>query len=286
MAPFRISKSALVLVTLAIILSVTIAINGFSSPEVVAQITGTVIINNGSGYTNSTTVTLNLSCESAVDMQFSNDNTTWSDWEPYDTTRVWNLSDLPEGADAAQKTVFVNFDTSNQIVSASATVIVDPVPPLPFITIQVSSVENNELLFDGSYSEDNIGIVSYVWNFGDGNTTNGMTVTHAYSTYGNFTGALTITDEAGNTATTSFWVKIPITTTSTPTTTPTPTSTPVIQTPKPTVTVMPSTQPSPTVPGFAVSTITLVVILAVAAIIFMGIVIVVVISRSKPKSTN
>ncbi|NOQ78028.1 MAG: S8 family serine peptidase [Gammaproteobacteria bacterium] len=49
--------------------------------------------------------------------------------------------------------------------------------------------------FDGSNSTDNDGeIVSYIWDFGDGNTASGITATHTYTVDGTFNATLTVTD--------------------------------------------------------------------------------------------
>ncbi len=64
-------------------------------------------------------------------------------------------------------------------------------------TVEVAT----EVPFDGSGSTDNIGVTSYEWDFGDGATATGETVTHNYSTEGNFTVTLTVADAAGNTDT-------------------------------------------------------------------------------------
>ena len=56
------------------------------------------------------------------------------------------------------------------------------------------------LPFDGSGSTDSDGtIVSYDWDFGDGNTDTGMSTTHAYSTADTYTVTLTVTDDDGAT---------------------------------------------------------------------------------------
>jgi PKD repeat protein/heme-degrading monooxygenase HmoA len=52
--------------------------------------------------------------------------------------------------------------------------------------------------FDGSRSSDPDGtIVSYDWNFGDGHTGSGVTLTHTYSAAGLYTVTLTVTDSTG-----------------------------------------------------------------------------------------
>jgi YD repeat-containing protein len=69
--------------------------------------TGTITIDSGAALTNSTTVTLTLSCNDAngcSQMQFSNDNITYSTPEPFASTKVWTLSP-GDGI----KTVYIKF---------------------------------------------------------------------------------------------------------------------------------------------------------------------------------
>jgi hypothetical protein len=58
---------------------------------------------------------------------------------------------------------------------------------------------NVPITFDGSASYDSDGgeIVSYDWDFGDGNTGTGMTPQHTYTTDGIYTVSLTVTDDEG-----------------------------------------------------------------------------------------
>jgi PKD repeat protein len=58
--------------------------------------------------------------------------------------------------------------------------------------------------FDGSASTDSDGTISgYSWDFGDGTGAPGSTTTHTYAQAGNYTVALTVTDDLGTTATES-----------------------------------------------------------------------------------
>jgi PKD repeat protein len=62
--------------------------------------------------------------------------------------------------------------------------------------------------FDASGSTDNVGIVSYEWDFGDGTTESGMTLTHTYSEPGSYMVTLTVKDAAGNSDSDSIIVTV------------------------------------------------------------------------------
>ena len=67
--------------------------------------------------------------------------------------------------------------------------------------------------FDGSGSYDpdggpNNGIVSYQWDFGDGNTGIGPVVYHTYYNAGTYTATLTVTDDEGTTGSTSVMITV------------------------------------------------------------------------------
>ena len=79
--------------------------------------------------------------------------------------------------------------------------VVDTTKPVanagPNQTVNVGATVN----FDASSSTDNVGIISYAWDFGDGTTGTGKTTTHAYTGPGTYTARLTVQDQAGNNAT-------------------------------------------------------------------------------------
>ncbi|MEM3765821.1 MAG: PKD domain-containing protein [Candidatus Bathyarchaeia archaeon] len=66
--------------------------------------------------------------------------------------------------------------------------------------------------FDASASTDNVGIVSYEWDFGDGTTATGQTTYHTYAKAGVYNVTLTVRDEAGNVNADSVIVTIVVST--------------------------------------------------------------------------
>lgn len=76
--------------------------------------------------------------------------------------------------------------------------------PTPLFTFSPTAPGVNEtVFFNASTSIAGAGhaIVSYRWTFGDGATASGITTSHAYATAGTYTVQLTVTDEAGQSAT-------------------------------------------------------------------------------------
>jgi PKD domain len=71
-------------------------------------------------------------------------------------------------------------------------------------------VNNGEVVgFDGSESNVSLGATSYVWNFGDGSTSqSGASVFHSFTYGGAYQVSLTITDGGGNTATVTNTVTV------------------------------------------------------------------------------
>jgi len=81
----------------------------------------------------------------------------------------------------------------------STTVIMNAVPVASFTETAHTVLTNEQISFDASNSYDPDGTISYNWDFGDGNTATGVTVSHAYSDNGSYSVTLTVTDNAGAT---------------------------------------------------------------------------------------
>jgi hypothetical protein len=78
---------------------------------------GSISINANAAETNSTSVNLTLSASDAngvSQMRFSNDQTTWSNWEEYNTEKTWNLTSGFE-----TKTIYVQFRDNAGLISLS-----------------------------------------------------------------------------------------------------------------------------------------------------------------------
>ena len=84
---------------------------------------------------------------------------------------------------------FIPFLTSSALIT----------PPIANFTYSPEkTVVNETITFDASSSYDPDGyIVSYEWDFGDGNTGTGEVITHSYSSAGDYTVNLTVTDNDG-----------------------------------------------------------------------------------------
>jgi len=89
-------------------------------------------------------------------------------------------------------------DNSQTSTTATSEITVD-FPPIAAFSASVKAAPRGlPILFDASASMDPDGsIVSYAWDFGDGQTGAGISVTHAYATNGTFTVRLTVTDDLG-----------------------------------------------------------------------------------------
>jgi len=84
----------------------------------------------------------------------------------------------------------------------------DNVPPVAEAGPDMAGVVGEALEFDASDSTDNVGIVSYEWNFGDGESAAGVTASHAYAEPGNYTVTLTVKDAAGNSGSDTLTVTV------------------------------------------------------------------------------
>lgn len=85
------------------------------------------------------------------------------------------------------------------------------VPRASFTVSPQSGFRTTLFQFDGAKSSDTDGTVAgFHWNFGDGKSASGKSVTHKFDASGTFDVELTITDNGGATATTARFVDVAI----------------------------------------------------------------------------
>jgi len=106
--------------------------------------TGSILINGDAAFTTSTAVTLTLSATDAgsgiAQMQFSNDNVTWSAPEAYATSKAWTLT-TGDGI----KTVYARFidNAGNVSIAYNDTIILDTTAPTVSITAPAAGLTND-----------------------------------------------------------------------------------------------------------------------------------------------
>jgi len=98
------------------------------------------------------------------------------------------VTDDKGATDTTTKNITITETLSNQSPTAS------------FTANPTSGIAPLEVSFNASSSSDSDGtIISYAWDFKDGNTGNGQTINHTFSSTGSYNVGLTITDNEGAT---------------------------------------------------------------------------------------
>jgi len=145
---------------------------------------GTVVINTKTKYTNSLSVSLTLSAKDkasgVTQMQFSNDNSSWSSAETYSTTKTWSLS-----SGDGKKTVYAKFkDTpGNWSKAVSDTIILDTTgPSTPVVTDDgINTAVTTKLNAKWTSTDSGSGIAEYQYKITQ-DSTSGPTIVDWTST--------------------------------------------------------------------------------------------------------
>jgi len=84
----------------------------------------------------------------------------------------------------------------------------DEISPVAVAGSNIDVEPDVEFTLDAGESSDNIGITVYNWDLGDDEIKSGLTITHSYSTEGEYVVTLTVIDEAGNTDRSSVTITV------------------------------------------------------------------------------
>jgi PKD repeat protein len=97
-------------------------------------------------------------------------------------------------------------DTTTRTVTVTAP---NQPPTASFTFAPTNPDPGQNVVFNAAASSDPDGtITAYAWNFGDGGTASGATVSHAYGAAGTYTVTLTVTDNLGATGTTTRTITV------------------------------------------------------------------------------
>jgi PKD repeat protein len=192
---------------------------GYVAPFVAAP--GLIVQTNTSTYQTDDTLTVNISggASNGIAMiQFNNPSGTpkWAVQGLFSGSGTFTYSlRVPSSWNDGTWTVYVR----SSLTTAYATFnISNPAPPTPSANkppianagSAKTAVVGDSVSFDGSASNDPDGIlILYTWDFGDGSTGTGATVSHTYTVAGTYTVTLTVKDNlaATGTATTTATIK-------------------------------------------------------------------------------
>jgi PKD repeat protein len=102
-------------------------------------------------------------------------------------------------------------DDKGAVDEYSTTITVDYIPPTAMFTYDpmVNITTATEIAFTDNSTAGDFNITSWLWDFGEGNTTNTTNATYTFAVAGNYTVSLTVTDT--NDATNAYEVVIEVT---------------------------------------------------------------------------
>jgi PKD repeat protein len=168
-------------------------------PITTVSLTGT--LGDEGWFKSEVTVTLSATDDflGVNEIRYSLDNMSWTGYTvPLVMTNEGNTSLYYKSIDRA----------GNSENAKLETIRIDKTAPIAIAGQNRKANVAEKITFDASSSSDNFGIVSYRWDFGDGTSETSMITSHAYSSPETYTAALTVKDEAGNTATQEIKVTV------------------------------------------------------------------------------
>jgi PKD repeat protein len=159
-----------------------------------------------------------LSGSAPLAVQFSSDGS--ADPDGTITAYSWQFGDGTTATESDPSKTYTSTGTftavltvtDNDGVTASDSVVVTVSNTAPSAVVSATPQSGNfplTVAFDGGRSSDPDGtITAYSWQFGDGATGQGATISHTYAARGTYTAKLTVTDNGGKTATAQVTISV------------------------------------------------------------------------------
>ncbi|MFW6072060.1 MAG: PQQ-binding-like beta-propeller repeat protein [Thermoplasmatota archaeon] len=129
------------------------------------------------------------------------------DFQNVGSVNQYEFTDITVGNHTAEVKAVAE-SNNYDIDSIEFTVEEDTTPPTADAGEDRTVKVDEKVTFDALGSSDNREITSYEWDFDDGTTANGETVTHKFDEKGTYEVTLTVSDEAGNTDTDTVTVTV------------------------------------------------------------------------------
>src|SRR2546422_1363486 len=136
------------------------------------------------------------------------DGTTWTPNMKVNDDSLNNYQDYPSIAVDSAGDVFSAFLATRAIGRDVYAATPDLVAPTANAGSATTVDQGAMGAFDGSGSTDNVGVTGYRWAFGDNSSATTVTASHVYVRPGSYAASLTVTDAAGNSATSRFTVTV------------------------------------------------------------------------------
>jgi len=128
------------------------------------------------------------------DLGYPSGGNYWSDYTSVDLFSGLYQID-PNGDGIGDMPYIIDSDNRDRYPLMS---IVDTIKPVANAGSDQTVYVGENVTFNANLSNDNFGIISYDWYFGDGTTGTGVITTHQYNKTGTFTVTLTVKDAEGN----------------------------------------------------------------------------------------
>jgi PKD repeat protein len=140
----------------------------------------------------------------------SNEGIASYEWSFGDGTSATGITPTHVFAEPGTYTVTLTLtDREGNVATDTITITAtDATPPVADAGPNRTVGADTSVALNASNSTDNVGIVAYEWDFGDGATATGPTPTHAYGALGTYTVTLTTVDAAGNVGTDTLTVTV------------------------------------------------------------------------------